>query len=228
MEWRIPALRKHLSRNYTGTETYLTAVTGECRLDDTAREVRRIVEALALTSPDARHLDSVTERLACLANDLETFAESPADRMYGMWEGDGVARHDPVTGPQNALAPPLAMRVAEDGWVEGEVTLGLAYQGPPTAVHGGVCAALLDAALAVANHRTGTDGVTAKLEINYRRPTPLYVPLTVRAKQVRTEGRKRFTIGEIVSGGEICVSASGLFIARRPAASVARNLKELR
>jgi hypothetical protein len=130
MDWRIPALRKDLSRYYTGTETFLTALTGEYRLDKSAREVRRIIEAMSLTAPNARHLESVTDRLAVLAEELESYAESPRDRLYGMWEGDGVARHDPVTGPENPIAPPLVMRVVEDGWVEGEVMLGL-----PTRVH---------------------------------------------------------------------------------------------
>ncbi|MEE2031294.1 PaaI family thioesterase [Rhodococcus chondri] len=205
-----------MSRYYTGTEKCLTSVPGESPIDDSAAQLRRIVEALSLTKPEAVHLSAVTERLRDLADELEAHAESPADRLFGMWDGDGVVRHDPVTGPENTLAPPLVMHVAEDGWVEGEVTLGLPYQGPPAAVHGGICAALLDAALAVANHRAGNNGMTAKLEIRYQRPTPLYRPITVRAKQLRYEGRKRFTVGEIVVDGEVSATAEGLFIARRP------------
>lgn len=213
--WRLPDARKELSRYYTGTEKYLTSVPGESPVDDTAAQLRRIVEALSLTKPEAEHLSSVTERLRDLADALEAHTESPADRLFGMWDGDGVVRHDPVTGPENTLAPPLVMHVAEDGWVEGEVTLGLPYQGPPAAVHGGICAALLDAALAVANHRAGNNGMTARLEIRYQRPTPLYHPILVRAKQMSQEGRKRFTIGQIVVDGEVTATAEGLFIARR-------------
>jgi len=215
--WKIPDSRKELSRYYTGEELYLTAVPGESLLDDTASQLRRIVEALSLTTPDAAHIPLTTEQLRDIADELERHTEPPADRLLGMWEGDGVVRHDPVTGPENTLAPPLVMHVTEDGWVEGEVTLGLPYQGPPAAVHGGICAALLDAALAVANHRAGNNGMTARLEIQYRSPTPLYRPITVRAKQYRSEGRKRFTLGEIVVDGEVTATAEGLFIARRSA-----------
>lgn len=217
--WKIPDARKELSRYYTGVETHLTAVPGESPLDETAIQLRRIIEALSLTRPDLAHIPSTNERLRAIADELEEHTESPADRLVGMWEGDGVVRHDPVTGPENAHAPPLVMRVAADGWVEGVVTLGLQYQGPPAAVHGGVCAALLDAALAVANHRAGTNGMTARLEIGYRRPTPLYQPIVVRAKQLRTEGRKRFTVGEIVVDGETSAVAEGLFIARATSAT---------
>lgn len=213
--WKIPESRKELSHYYTGAERYLTAVPGESPLDDTASQLRRIVEALSLTKPDAPHVPLLTEQLRDIAEGLERHTESPSDRLPGMWEGDGVVRHDPVTGPENTLAPPLVMHVAEDGWVEGEVVLGLPYQGPPAAVHGGICAALLDAALAVANHRAGNNGMTARLEIRYHRPTPLYRPVTVRAKQLRSEGRKRFTLGEIAVDGEVTATAEGLFIARR-------------
>lgn len=127
--WNIPDSRKELSRYYTGAEKYLTAVPGESPLDDTASQLRRIVEALSLTTPNAAHIPLTTERLRDIADELERHTEPATDRLLGMWEGDGVVRHDPVTGPENTLAPPLVMHVAEDGWVEGEVTLGLPYQG---------------------------------------------------------------------------------------------------
>jgi hypothetical protein len=64
MEWKLPAQRRKMSRRYTGTESVLSALPGESRPDDTARQVRRIIEALALTAPTAPHLESVAERLA--------------------------------------------------------------------------------------------------------------------------------------------------------------------
>ncbi|RYF56741.1 MAG: PaaI family thioesterase [Comamonadaceae bacterium] len=217
--WSFPHPRKELSRYYTGTETYLTAAPGEQPIDDTAAQMRRVLEALSRTAPSADHLPSVTDGLRRIADELESRTRALTDHLHGTWEGDGVVRHDPVTGPENALAPPLVMQVADDGWVEGEVTLGLPYQGPPATVHGGICAALLDAALAVANHRAGNNGMTARLNIDYRRPTPLFQPITVRAKQMSMDGRKRFTVGEIVADGEVTARAEGLFIARRPLSS---------
>jgi acyl-coenzyme A thioesterase PaaI-like protein len=133
-----------------------------------------------------------------------------------MWNGDGVARHDPASGPENPIAPPLTMRAAGGGWAEGVVTLGLPYQGPPAVVHGGVCALLLDGALAVANQLAGSGGLTAQLEVSYRKPTPLYIPLTVRARQLWREGRKLYTVGEIIADGQVTASAQGLFIVPAP------------
>src|SRR5699024_12349700 len=60
--------------------------------------------------------------------------------MTRMWAGEGNTRHDPVTGPENAIAPPLHLTANDDGTVDGVFTLGLAYQGPPGHVHGGISA----------------------------------------------------------------------------------------
>ncbi|UUZ59420.1 hypothetical protein [Nocardioides sp. B-3] len=73
-----------------------------------------------------------------------------------MWGGEGVSRHDPVTGPENAIAPPLHPVGLDDGSIAARVTLGLAYRGPPGCVHGGISALLLDHTLGVANHWAGS------------------------------------------------------------------------
>lgn len=217
MQWTVPETRKELSR-YTPGELNLTAQPVGGQLDEAATAVRRIMEALARTSADASHIPGATAELERIAASLEDRIRPVDLQLSEMWRGEGIARHDPATGPENPIAPPLSMHDAGDGWAQGTVTLGLPYQGPPGNVHGGVCALLLDAALAVANHLAGTNGMTAQLDITYRLPTPLYVPLTVRAKQLRQDGRKRYTVGEIVADGRVRATANGLFIAR-PASS---------
>ncbi|WP_258081064.1 PaaI family thioesterase [Nocardia nova] len=208
----MPSRRKMLSRSVPG-ESFLTASAIDDPLNDAVIAVRRIVGALARTAPDEGGLPAAAAELQRLAETLEGRTRPVPAQLSQMWNGDGVARHDPATGPENPLAPPLAMRDAGGGWAEGVVTLGLPYQGPPALVHGGVCALLLDAALAVANNMVGVGGMTAQLDITYRRPTPLYTPLTVRARQLRREGRKLHAIGEIIADGQVTVSARGLFVA---------------
>ena len=136
--------------------------------------------------------------------------------MVDMWAGEGVTRHDPVTGPENALAPPLPLTGNEDGSITGTTTLGMPYQGPPGFVHGGISALLLDHTLGVANHWAGPSGMTAELTLRYHRTTPLFEPLTVTGRQVSVDGRKIRAQGTLAAGGEVCVSAEGLFIARHP------------
>ncbi|WP_062999566.1 PaaI family thioesterase [Nocardia jinanensis] len=209
----MPTRRKVLSRATPG-ESCLTAPPIDDPIDDAAAAVRRIVDALARTAPDEAGLPAAAAELQRIAEQLESRTRPVPAQLSEMWQGEGIARHDPATGPENPIAPPLTMRDAGGGWAEGVVTLGLPYQGPPALVHGGVCALLLDGALAVANQLAGTAGMTAQLDLTYRRPTPLYVALTVRARRIGREGRKLYTIGEIVADGQVTVSAQGLFIAR--------------
>ncbi|MBE3002382.1 PaaI family thioesterase [Nocardiopsis sp. HNM0947] len=187
-------------------------------IDAAADAARRVIESL-LRSGDrgGTDLDTVADRLNAVADDLDRGAPDLAARMVHMWRGDGVTRHDPVTGPENAIAPPLHLTGCEDGSVEATVELGLAHQGPPGYVHGGMSALLLDHTLGVANHWAGLSGMTAELTLRYLRPTPLFTPLTVAAHQVSVDGRRIRTSGSISADGRECVRAEGLFVATHPA-----------
>lgn len=185
------------------------ARTGDREVDAAAAAARRVVDALVR----AGECDPGTaERLDEIADAIEKHAGSVVARIAAMWTG-GFPRHDPVTGPENPIAPPLVLEAREGTTVGGEVTLGMAYQGPPGCVHGGVSALLLDHTLGVANGRAGQVGFTGELTVRYHRPAPLFEPLTVSARQVGVDGRKIRTEGSITTAdGTVCVSARGLFI----------------
>src|SRR5690606_20320693 len=87
------------------------------------------------------------------------------------------------------------------------------YEGPPTYVHGGVSAMVLDQALGMAAVINGTPGMTATLDMRYRRPTPLGVALSVEDKANRVECRKVYA-SETIRGpdGRGTVQASAMFI----------------
>ncbi|MER7311770.1 PaaI family thioesterase [Streptomyces halstedii] len=182
-------------------------------VDAAVAAARRLVTAL-LRAGDGTgaDLDAVAAQLDAVAVRLTEGAPPVSERLAEMWRGEGVTRHDPVTGPENALAPPLRLYGTEEGAVEGVVTLDLPYQGPPGHVHGGVSALLLDHTLGVANHWAGTSGMTAELTLRYLRPTPLFEPLTVTGRQVSVDGSRIRTAGEIRAGDRVCVTAAGLFI----------------
>src|SRR5437868_2134648 len=156
-----------------------------------AAAARRVIAALVRAGDvtDADMAD-VAGRLNAVADDLEATAPSRENRLANMWRGEGNTRHDPVTGPENPLAPPLEYTGNDDGSIEGTLTLDLPYKGPPSSVHGGVSALLLDHTLGVANGWAGASGMTAELTVRYHRLTPLFEPLTVTARQTSVDGRK--------------------------------------
>lgn len=193
--------------------TTLTATPTNAGVDGAVAAARRVIEALLHAGDgSAAEMAAVAARLTEVAVHLEAHAPSRDERLVDMWAGEGVTRHDPVTGPENAVAPPLPLQGLPDGSIAGTVTLGLPYQGPPGCVHGGISALLLDHTLGVANAWAGDSGMTGTLSLRYHRPTPLFVELTVRARQVSVEGRKIRTTGEILADGEVCVSADGIFV----------------
>jgi uncharacterized protein (TIGR00369 family) len=128
---------------------------------------------------------------------------------------DGMIRQlaSPVTGRLNPIAPPVEVTVDEDGTARAVFTLNAVYEGPPGFVHGGVTALVLDQVLGMAASANGTPGMTATLDMRYRRPTPYGVPLTVEARAVRAEGRKTFAEARITGpDGKVTVEATALFV----------------
>ncbi|MFI0368424.1 PaaI family thioesterase [Actinomadura sp. 1N219] len=190
-----------------------------------ADRVRELAEAAVLTDAGAAEAAAVadqvktlTERLGAERRKAPPFAASGDIRAAaygGLGEGRRMDRQvaNPVTGRLNPVAPPVDLEVTSDGIVRGEFTLGHVYEGPPSYVHGGVSAMVLDQVLGMAAAATGTPGMTATLELRYRRPTPLGVPLLVEAKASRVEGRKVYAAGTIAApDGRVTVEATAMFV----------------
>jgi uncharacterized protein (TIGR00369 family) len=73
------------------------------------------------------------------------------------------------------------------------------FQGYPGVLHGGIVAALLDEAggrvVMIGDHRHFM--LTAKMEVKYRRPTPLGQNLTVYGRRVKIRGRLALAHAEL-------------------------------
>ena len=191
----------------------LTAEPKNVGIDAAVAAARRVVAALLHAGGHSPvEMTEVAAQLDAVADHLERHAPNLEKRMVDMWAGEGLTRHDPVTGPENALAPPLRIVGRADGSVESRTTLGLPYQGPPGSVHGGVSALLLDHTLDIANQWAGVSGMTGTLTLRYHRPTPLLSELLITARQEAVDGRKIRTAGNLSADGEICVSAEATFI----------------
>jgi acyl-coenzyme A thioesterase PaaI-like protein len=183
----------------------------------TGDALRRIVHRLhGSPAPDAE-LAAVADELERLADRLDAF---PGGSLYeGFSESPLAGRdphaffdHSPMLGRANPLAPPIEL------WVEGDVmcggaTFGAAYEGPPGCVHGGYVAAAFDEVLGSTQSLAGRPGMTARLTINYRSPTPLHTELRFEGRVVEVSGRKTFTAGTLHAGDTLCAESEALFVA---------------
>jgi acyl-coenzyme A thioesterase PaaI-like protein len=122
-----------------------------------------------------------------------------------------VMPYSPVSGKRNPIAPPMRMW-KEGNEVHGEAIFSPTYAGPPDSVHGGIIAAVFDEVLSMANVITGNAGFTGTLTIKYHRKTPLDTPIELWGMNVRQDGRKQVSRGEMRVNGEVTASAEGLFI----------------
>ncbi|MEQ8840022.1 MAG: hotdog fold domain-containing protein [Acidimicrobiales bacterium] len=131
--------------------------------------------------------------------------------------------HSTFSGSQNPIAPPMRIRTGElaDGRpaLFGAVQIDWLREGPPRAVHGGVLAGLFDELLGGAQRLNGgAAGMTGRLTVRYRRPTPLDENLELRA-WIHDERRRRVTVrGECVVHGTDAVTAEAEAVFLRPKA----------
>lgn len=166
--------------------------------------VRRIIDATVKTSAPADNLQRAARLVAEAAELLDVDARPTDD-----WD---VRRYNAVSGACNPVAIPLLPDIVDEG-LRADFAFGRAYEGPPGYVHGGMLAAALDQVLGHANGIAGTPGMTARLTVTYRRPTPLETPAVVYARNLGAEGRKIRAEGRIEVDGKTTVEAEGLFIA---------------
>jgi acyl-coenzyme A thioesterase PaaI-like protein len=186
-------------------------------LHRTGDALRRIIERLHASPAPDDELAAAADELERLAGRLDAF---PGGSLYeGFAESPLAGRdphaffdHSPMLGRANPLAPPIELWV-EDDTMRGRVTFGAAYEGPPGCAHGGYVAAAFDEVLGSTQSLAGRPGMTGRLTINYRSPTPLHTELLFSARVVEVSGRKTFTHGTLHAGERLCAEAEGLFVA---------------
>jgi len=178
-----------------------------------AAEVRRLNAAAVHTALPDEELGELT----ALARELADRLEASRREQPPVAEGDGhgmvLQIASPVTGRLNPIAPPCEVEFLDDGSVRTEFTLNYLYEGPPGLVHGGISALILDQLLGLASNHNGTPGLTATLELRYRRRTPLNQPLTAEARIDRVEGRRAHAVGRIYDpAGKVTIEATAMFV----------------
>jgi acyl-coenzyme A thioesterase PaaI-like protein len=180
-----------------------------------ANGVRGVLHRLIQTSAPVEMIAEAADELERIA---ARFREHPNASMYeGFAEAANAGEpfaffdHSPMLGPANPLAPPIELWM-EDGKIAGRVTFGAAYEGPPGCVHGGYVAAAFDEVLGSTQSLSGAPGMTGRLTVHYRSPTPLHTELRFEGVLDKVSGRKIHTSGRLWAGDVLCADAEGLFI----------------
>jgi len=181
-----------------------------------AEETRRLIHAMVMTDADEATLTEAADAVASVA---ERFTPTAGRSIF---EGFGEAAtsgnphgffdHSPMLGVANPIAPPIVMQSVDDRTMEGIVTFGAAYEGPPGCVHGGFIAAAFDEVLGAVQSLSAQPGMTGTLTVRFRSPTPLHEPLRFTGHWDRVEGRKVLTSGTLHAGERLCAEAEGIFI----------------
>jgi len=181
---------------------------------------RHLIDAV-LTSEGATdaELDGVTDAIEALGDRLHGDAAGglrPVGRR-SRFERDHTSYlpRSPLVGEVSPIAPPFEWSFANDRMV-GTGVFGAAYEGPPGYVHGGWVALAFDEILGMVNIAGKTPGMTAKLSVRYRAPTPLHTPVRLETWTERIEGRRIIAHGTLHAAGQLCAEGEGLFISISP------------
>ncbi|WP_310962172.1 PaaI family thioesterase [Nocardioides terrisoli] len=180
-----------------------------------AQSIRELAEASLRTTIDPEAADQVRHEIEALTERLRA-AQIPGSFGVQLTSGGTVRGHgNAVVGLRNPVAVPLEIERTGDGRARSEFVLNALYEGPPTMVHGGVIALVLDQVFGEAAADGGTPGMTGTLTLRYRKNTPLG-KCSAEAWIDRREGVKTFVRGVMRDAdGETTVEAEGVFILPR-------------
>jgi acyl-coenzyme A thioesterase PaaI-like protein len=185
--------------------------------------VRRLSEIVVVTGADDARRADAARRLQAISDEL---AEPRRNEVVWLIRhADGRIEHltqagsgrlnpqappiefDPFPTPPPTGAPPRPVELVA------RCTLSAAHGGPPGRAHGGVVAALLDEVIGFSAFVAGAPGMSAGLSVRFRTATPRDVPLEIRARLTRWEGRKRWATGEVIADGQITAEGECVLVA---------------
>lgn len=132
-------------------------------------------------------------------------------KMAGGW----LAPHQPhCLGCGDGNPSAFGMRFREEpGGVAGEVRLDRRHEGAPGFVHGGAVALLIDEAFGITILVRELSAVTARLEVDYRRPVRIDQRVLIDARLERVDRRKLSLVGHVrAEDGTVLAQGAGLFI----------------
>jgi acyl-coenzyme A thioesterase PaaI-like protein len=170
-------------------------VTGSVPAQNEARTELQMLGAELRALAAAMHdVDAPAELSRSIAASIrtltKTFEELPRrDYLSDRYRWSGFEDFSPVSGRANPVSPPLRMVKATDGTVTGSVVFSSAFEGPPGCVHGGALAAAFDDVLGLVQI-LDAPGMTGRITVHFRRPTPLGREIRFNARITSISGRK--------------------------------------
>ena len=200
-------------------ESDLRAVTpAQHAARDTATAVRRLIRELESTPASIDELAELTNEINRL---VEVLAQSGSDSSASSektsvaYQAHRLRERSPFIGRANPVALPLVVEFVEGG-IDAIANFSTLYEGPPGCLHGGYIAGIFDEVLGAAQTYSGHAGMTGRLTVHYRSPTPLNTDLHLRARLESVSGRKILCKGTLHAGDVLCAEAEGLFVAVDP------------
>ncbi len=197
----------------------LRAVTPEQQAArNVAEALRRLARELETTSATIEELGVLAvdiDRLTSSLEDGKRVVTTAGDTPDVVYQGHRLRERSPFIGRANPVALPLIVEFV-DGGIDAVANFGTLYEGPPGCLHGGYIAGIFDEVLGAAQTLSGQAGMTGRLTIHYRSPTPLNTDLHLKARLESVSGRKILCKGTLHAGDRLCAEAEGLFIAVDP------------
>lgn len=129
----------------------------------------------------------------------------------------GALNHCFGCGLENPSGLRLRFFTAEDGSIVCRLRLARRFAGPPGHAHGGIIATLLDEAMSKANRARGIVAMTRQMSVEYLRPVPLGVRLTLTARHISAHGRRHNCEAQISdAAGQALATGTAVFVVVDP------------
>lgn len=180
-----------------------------------AQSIRELSEASLLSTVGPEVADDVRRQIDALTERLRA-ERIPGSFGVSVTTSGGVRGHgNAVVGMRNPNAVPLKIQRSGAGRAWSKFHLNALFEGPPTMVHGGAVALVLDQIFGEAAADGGTPGMTGTLTLRYLKNTRLG-DCSAEAWIDHREGVKTIVRGVMRDcDGDITVEGEGIFILPR-------------
>jgi acyl-coenzyme A thioesterase PaaI-like protein len=121
-----------------------------------------------------------------------------------------IAHHDLCfgCGSANLFGLQVELERRPDGSVAGRFFVKQDHQGPPGVAHGGVLAAALDEAAALAAGEGPAPPITARLEVDFHAPAPVGSFVLLRARMEPADDGKRWVTAAALGDDDVEIATA--------------------